>query len=252
MKNMKNVGYSPEETEEMSLIYVVEDDANIREIEEYVLTSASYEVRSFETGADFRQALQEKTPDLVLLDVMLPDADGFEMVRELRENEATAGIAVIMVTAKTSEIDRVHGLDNGADDYLTKPFGVLELLSRVKALLRRANRPVPAKESAVTGILEIGGIRLDDRRHEVMVRGILTELTLKEYEILKLLMKNAGHVVLREELFAEVWGDNFYGESRTLDTHIGTLRRKLGDEGQRIRTIRNVGYTRDRDPGAEA
>ncbi|MGI6107332.1 MAG: response regulator transcription factor [Lachnospiraceae bacterium] len=231
----------------MSLIYVVEDDGNIREIEEYVLTSASYEVRSFENASDFRQALADRIPDLVLLDVMLPDEDGFAIVKELRENEATADIAVIMVTAKTAEIDRVHGLDSGADDYLTKPFGVLELLSRVKALLRRANRPVPAKENSLQEVLVNGDIRLDDQRHEVSVAGNLVELTLKEYEILKLLLKNAGHVVLREELFSEVWGENFYGESRTLDTHIGTLRRKLGSEGSRIRTIRNVGYTLDRD-----
>lgn len=220
----------------MALIYILEDDRNIREIEEIALKNADYEVVSFETAAEFGKRLKERVPDLLLLDLMLPDADGLWLVTQLRQNVMTMSLPVIMVTAKTTEIDKVRGLDSGADDYLTKPFSVMELISRVKALLRRSMKGL--KERVIT----IGEISLDVERRKVTVAGERCELTYKEYELLKLLMNNAGIVTPREEILSKVWETDFEGESRTIDMHIKTLRQKLGSSANRIKTVRNVGY----------
>lgn len=226
----------------MALIYILEDDRNIREIEEIALKNADYEVVSFETAAEFGKRLKERVPDLLLLDLMLPDADGLRLVTQLRQNVMTMSLPVIMVTAKTTEIDKVRGLDSGADDYLTKPFSVMELISRVKALLRRSMKGL--KERVIT----IGEISLDVERRKVTVAGERCELTYKEYELLKLLMKNAGIVTPREEILSKVWETDFEGESRTIDMHIKTLRQKLGSSANRIKTVRNVGYLFETSP----
>lgn len=220
----------------MALIYVLEDDRNIREIEEIALKNAGFEVVSFETAGTFEQKMKEKIPDLLLLDLMLPDADGVELVKQLRINIMTRSLPVIMVTAKTTEIDKVKGLDSGADDYLTKPFSVMELISRVKALLRRSMKG--RKDRVIT----IGEVSLDEERRKVTIAGERCELTYKEYELLKLLMNNAGVVTPREEILGKVWETDFEGESRTIDMHIKTLRQKLGSSAGRIKTVRNVGY----------
>ena len=226
----------------MALIYILEDDRNIREIEEIALKNADYEVVSFETAAEFGKRLKERVPDLLLLDLMLPDADGLRLVTQLRQNVMTMSLPVIMVTAKTTEIDKVRGLDSGADDYLTKPFSVMELISRVKALLRRSMKGL--KERVIT----IGEISLDVERRKVTVAGERCELTYKEYELLKILMNNAGIVTPREEILSKVWETDFEGESRTIDMHIKTLRQKLGSSANRIKTVRNVGYLFETSP----
>ena len=226
----------------MALIYILEDDRNIREIEEIALKNADYEVVSFETAAEFGKRLKERVPDLLLLDLMLPDADGLRLVTQLRQNVMTMSLPVIMVTAKTTEIDKVRGLDSGADDYLTKPFSVMELISRVKALLRRSMKGL--KERVITS----GEISLDVERRKVTVAGERCELTYKEYELLKLLMNNAGIVTPREEILSKVWETDFEGESRTIDMHIKTLRQKLGSSANRIKTVRNVGYLFETSP----
>ena len=220
----------------MALIYVLEDDRNIREIEEIALNNAGYQVVSFETAKEFQQKLNERIPDLLLLDLTLPDADGLELVMQLRQNVMTRSLPVIMVTAKTTELDKVRGLDSGADDYLTKPFSVMELISRVKALLRRSMKGLNER------IITIGEISLDVERRKVTIEGERCELTYKEYELLKLLMNNAGIVTPREEILEKVWETDFEGESRTIDMHIKTLRQKLGNSANRIKTVRNVGY----------
>jgi two-component system alkaline phosphatase synthesis response regulator PhoP len=220
----------------MSCIYIVEDDLNIQEIESFALKNSGYEVDSFICSKDFFATLQTKKPDLILLDIMLPDEDGLSILKKLRNQKETSKIPVILVTAKTTEIDKVRGLDIGADDYITKPFGVMELISRVKALLRRVHTEEEDK------ILKIGKIYLDHERHTVLVNGENCELTFKEYELLRLLMIHVGIVARRELIMDRVWGTDFEGESRTLDMHIKTLRQKLGDEGNRIKTVRNVGY----------
>lgn len=221
----------------MPTIYVVEDDKNIREIETFALKNVGYEVEGFECAKDFYDGILEKKPELILLDIMLPDEDGLDIVQKLRSKPDTKHIPVIMVTAKTTEIDKVKGLDMGADDYMTKPFGVMELISRVKALLRRSNEKGNDEK-----VLELGNVSLDREKHTVSVGGQLCELTYKEYELLKLLMINAGIVTTREIILERVWGTDFEGESRTLDMHIKTLRQKLKDAGSMIKTVRNVGY----------
>lgn len=220
----------------MALIYIVEDDRNILEIESYSLKNAGYQVGEFACAKDFYKGMERKRPDLILLDIMLPDADGLSIVSSLRRKPETKKTPIIMVTAKTTEIDKVKGLDSGADDYLTKPFGVMELISRVKALLRRSMGGQEDK------LLKLGNILLDDEKHRVFAAEEPCELTFKEYELLKLLMQNAGIAVSRETLMERIWGSSFEGESRTLDMHIKTLRQKLHDEGSRIKTVRNVGY----------
>ncbi len=221
----------------MALIYVVEDDINIQEIETFALGNAGYQVRGFVTAQEFLAAMDSVLPDLVLLDVMLPDEDGLSVLKKLRTNRETKTVPVIMVTAKTTELDKVKGLDTGADDYVTKPFGVMELISRVKAMLRRS-----AGEGSQEKILRLDEIVLDREKHTVHVAGERCELTYKEYELLKLLMSNAGAVTTREIILDRVWGVDFEGESRTLDMHIKTLRQKLGSQGSLIKTVRNVGY----------
>lgn len=218
----------------MALIYAVEDDKNILEIEMFALKNSGYQVEGFENARDFYRRLEEKQPDLVLVDIMLPDEDGLEIVGKLRRRPETRKLPVIMVTAKSTEIDKVKGLDVGADDYMTKPFGVMELIARVKAVLRRT-----IEEEK---FLSLGDIFLDDEKHMVYVKDEPCSLTFKEYELLKLLLHNAGIVVTREIILERVWGIDFEGESRTLDMHIRTLRQKLKDAGSMIRTVRNVGY----------
>ena len=215
---------------------MVEDDKNIREIEMFALKNSGYAVEEFENAKSFFSKTAEKVPDLVLLDIMLPDMDGLEIVKKLRSRPDTVRIPIILVTAKTTELDKVKGLDIGADDYLTKPFGVMELISRVKALLRRSRALQDDKQ------LVIGDITLDSERREVHVGGELCELTFKEFELLKLLMVNAGIVLHRDTIMSDVWGTDYEGESRTLDMHIKTLRQKLGEAGNMIKTVRNVGY----------
>lgn len=217
-------------------IYIVEDDKNIREIEMFALKNSGYVVAEFENAKSFFSRSVEKVPDLVLLDIMLPDMDGLEIVKKLRSRPDTVRVPIILVTAKTTELDKVKGLDIGADDYLTKPFGVMELISRVKALLRRSRALQDDKQ------LVLGDITLDSERREVHVGGELCELTFKEFELLKLLMVNAGIVLHRDTIMSDVWGTDYEGESRTLDMHIKTLRQKLGEAGNMIKTVRNVGY----------
>lgn len=221
----------------MPTIYVVEDDKNIREIESFALKNTGYQVEDFECAKDFDERIGQMLPDLVLLDVMLPDEDGLSIVKRLRETAATKKVPIIMVTAKTTELDKVKGLDIGADDYMTKPFGVMELISRVKALLRRSGTKDNEEK-----VLVLGNVTLDRERHTVSVNGTVCELTYKEYELLKLLMLNAGIVTTREVILDRVWGTDFEGESRTLDMHIKTLRQKLREGGSMIKTVRNVGY----------
>ena len=220
----------------MALIYIVEDDENIREIEMFALKNAGYEVQGFENAASFYTKIKEKVPALVLLDIMLPDEDGLSVVKKLRFKAETRKVPVIMVTAKTTELDKVKGLDIGADDYITKPFGVMELISRVKALIRRSRGMDEER------MLRFGPIFMDDEKRAVFVSDEPCELTYKEYELLKLLMLNAGIVSPRDMILDRVWGTDYEGESRTLDMHIKTLRQKLGSAGSMIRTVRNVGY----------
>ena len=219
----------------MALIYIVEDDSNIREIETIALKNSNYMVLAFETARDSYKKIEEIVPDLVILDVMLPDENGNEIVKKLRKSPATKRLPVIMVTAKTTEMDMIKGLDDGADDYIKKPFSVMELISRVKALLRRT-----LKEEQKT--LQIDNVFLDNERHMVYVEEEPVDLTYKEYELLKLLMSNKGVVLSRDVIMEHVWDTEFEGESRTVDMHIKTLRQKLGCAGTKIRTVRNVGY----------
>jgi len=227
----------------MALIYVVEDDENIREIETIALKNSNYLVKSFGRASEFYRALDDILPDLVLLDVMLPDENGCDIVKRLRSQSATKRLPVIMVTAKTSEMDMVKGLDDGADDYIKKPFSVMELLSRVKALLRRSTEETAQQ-------LQVGGIQLDNARRVVLAEGKSVELTYKEYELLRYLMINAEMVLSREAIMRFVWGTEFEGETRTVDMHIKTLRQKLGPCGHQIGTVRNVGYVLQSNPEA--
>ncbi|MBE5893347.1 MAG: response regulator transcription factor [Lachnospiraceae bacterium] len=221
----------------MALIYVVEDDKSIQEIEVFALSNVGYQVEGFGSARELYHALGQQMPDLLLLDVMLPDEDGLSVVRKLRSEENTASLPIMMVTAKTTELDKVKGLDMGADDYVTKPFGVMELISRVKAILRRSAKPEDKEK-----VLKLGNVVLDREKRAVYVNDMLCELTFKEYELLKLLMTNAGIVTARDVILNKVWGIDFEGESRTLDMHIKTLRQKLKEEGNMIKTVRNVGY----------
>ena len=219
----------------MALIYIVEDDESIREIEEFALMNAGHKVVGFSDAKSFFKKIDEIIPDLILLDVMLPDENGNEIVRKLRKNGDFKRVPVIMVTAKTTELDLVKGLEDGADDYIKKPFSVMELISRVKALLRRT-------EPEEIKVLTLDELVLNNEKHEVTVAGTIVELTFKEYELLQYLLANKGLVMERDTIMDHIWGIAYEGESRTLDMHIKTLRQKLGDYGARIRTIRNVGY----------
>lgn len=220
----------------MALIYIVEDDKNIQEIESYALGSAGYDVRCFDDGAAFSEAMKAVLPDLILLDIMLPGEDGLSILKRLRSDNETRNLPIIMVTAKSTEIDTVKGLDQGADDYITKPFGVMELMSRVKAILRRV------KKDESEDVLRYKNIVLDQDRRLCTLDGEKVELTFKEYELIKLFLNNTGIVLTRDSIMASVWGYDFTGESRTVDMHIKTLRKKLGAAGGMIVTVRNVGY----------
>ena len=220
----------------MVTIYIVEDDKNIREIEAFTLKNSGYEVEEFPNAAEFYKRLREAVPQLIVLDLMLPDEDGLNIVKKLRGNSTWKKIPIILVTAKTTEMDKVRGFDMGADDYLTKPFGVMELISRVKALLRRTMELDDDK------VLVFSNIVLDTEKHLVKVDGEQVDLTYKEFQLLKLFLKNAGIVMNRDTIMYKIWGTDYEGESRTLDMHIKTLRQKIGTSGNRIKTIRNVGY----------
>lgn len=221
--------------ENSQLVYIVEDDTSIRELEMYALKNANFSVMGFEDGASFLKELDKRIPDIILLDIMLPQGDGLQLLNQIRSTAQYSDIPVVMVTAKTSEIDAVKGLDMGADDYIAKPFGVMELVSRIKAILRRT-------EKKAKPVLAYKNIELDEGRHTVMVNGSEVELTYKEYEILKHLIRNRGIVLSRDRLMEIVWGYNFEQGNRTVDVHIQSLRKKLGDAGEHIKTIRNVGY----------
>jgi two-component system alkaline phosphatase synthesis response regulator PhoP len=219
----------------MALIYIVEDDESIREIESIALKNSNYIVSAFENAKEFYKKLDELVPDLILLDVMLPDESGYDIVRKLRKRPATQEIPIIMVTAKTTEMDMIKGLDGGADDYIKKPFSIMELITRVKALLRRTAKEEPK-------LLKLDDLVIDHERHVVTVNNEPVDLTYKEYELLRLLMGSQGIVMTREVIMRSVWDTDFEGETRTVDMHIKTLRHKLGDYGSRIKTVRNVGY----------
>ncbi|MBO5373048.1 MAG: response regulator transcription factor [Lachnospiraceae bacterium] len=223
----------------MATVYIVEDDVNIREIESYALKTGGYHVEEFECGSELFSAVKKKVPALIILDIMLPEEDGLEILKELRAKKETKNVPIIMVTAKSTELDKVKGLDNGADDYITKPFGVMELISRVKALLRRTERVTE------TDVIHCGLISLDTKKHAVTVNETLCELTYKEFELLRYLMINEGIVLSRDKIMDQVWGFEYEGESRTVDMHIKTLRHKLGEGGSMIKTVRNVGYMMD-------
>ena len=218
------------------MIWCVDDDNTIRDIEVYTLTQTGFEAKGFADGISMLEALKTEKPELVVLDIMLPGKDGVEVLKEIRQSPETRKIPVIMATAKGTEMDKIQGLDTGADDYLVKPFGVMEMVSRIKAVLRRCE-PVEKEE-----ILSIGEITLSDKEHLVTVNGEKVVLTFKEFEILKLFMSNPGIVFSRDKLLSEVWGVDYLGESRTVDMHIKTLRQKLGDAGSRIETVIGVGY----------
>ena len=218
------------------MIFCVEDDDNIRELVIYTLETTGLEARGFADGTVFMEALAFDTPELVLLDIMLPGEDGLEILKKLKNSSKTKDIPVIMVTAKGSEYDKVVGLDSGADDYVTKPFGMMELISRIKAVLRRSGKQQDKTK------LSVGGICLDTKKHEVKVDGENAVLTLKEFELLEKLMRNQGIVLTRDQLLTEIWGYDFDGETRTVDVHIRTLRTKLLSCGEYIETVRGVGY----------
>ena len=219
------------------MIYCVEDDHSIRELVVYTLRSTGLEAAGFVDGASFFKALEAEKPNLVLLDVMLPGEDGFELLKRLRARESTREIPVVMLTARSAEYDKVKFLDAGADDYITKPFGMMELLSRVRAVLRRAGGARQSEQG-----ISLSGIDLDTKRHIVRAGGAEVELTLKEFELLRCLMENPNIVFTRDQLLGSVWGYDFNGETRTVDVHVRTLRQKLGEYGEAVETVRGVGY----------
>lgn len=219
------------------MIYLVEDDDNIRELVLYTLHTTGFEAEGFRNAADFWQALEKELPQLVLLDIMLPDEDGLHILKRLRAGAETADLPVMMLTAKSSEYDRVVGLDSGADDYMPKPFGMMELVSRVRALLRRA-----AKPAAEDKLFTAGPLAVDVKRRAVTVDGEPVILTYKEFELLCYLLENRGVVLSRDQILTKIWDYNYSGETRTVDVHIRTLRQKLGDAGALIETVRGVGY----------
>ena len=220
------------------MIYCVEDDSNIRDLVVYTLETTGYKARGFEDGKACMEALASETPELILLDIMLPGEDGMSILGRLKAAPETRDIPVIMVTAKGAEYDKVMGLDSGADDYVTKPFGMMELISRIKAVLLRVSKDAGEGE----GLLMCGNLTMDGKKHEVKVDGSVVTLTLKEFELLKHLLKHPGIVLTRDQLLEDIWGYDFGGETRTVDVHVRTLRQKLGDAGEYIETVRGVGY----------
>ncbi len=220
------------------MIFCVEDDNNIRELVVYTLETTGFKARGFEDGSRFLEALALETPELILLDIMLPGEDGISLLKQLKASVKTRDIPVIMMTAKGTEYDKVKGLDLGADDYVTKPFGMMELVSRVKAVLRRSRKSAVNAEDKIA----LGHIIMDVKKHEVSSDGKVVTLTLKEFELLKRMMKNPDIVLTRDQLLEDIWGYDFDGETRTVDVHVRTLRQKLGDAGEQIQTVRGVGY----------
>lgn len=218
------------------MIWCVDDDNTIRDIEVYTLIKTGFEAKGFVDGISMLEALKNEKPELIVLDIMLPGKDGVDVLKEIRSNPDTRKIPVIMATAKSTEMDKIQGLDTGADDYLVKPFGVMEMVSRIKAVLRRCEPDETVQE------LTIGDITLNNLRHTVTVKDERITLTFKEFEILKLFMTHPGVVYSRDKLLSEVWGGDYLGESRTVDMHIKTLRQKLGDAGKYIETVIGVGY----------
>lgn len=218
------------------MIFCVEDDGNIRELVVYTLETTGFSARGFEDGRQFFEALAEELPELVLLDIMLPGEDGMEILKKLKASSRTRDIPVVMLTAKGAEYDKVMGLDSGADDYVTKPFGMMELVSRIRAVMRRAGK------KSEEDIYMLGELCMDVKKHEVTVEGQGIALTLKEFELLKRLMTNRNIVLTRDRLLEEIWGYDFDGETRTVDVHVRTLRQKLGKAGEYIETVRGVGY----------
>ena len=218
------------------MIYCVEDDDNIRELVIYTLETTGLKAKGFADGAAFMEALAFDTPELILLDIMLPGDAGMVLLKKLKSSSKTKDIPVIMVTAKGSEYDKVIGLDSGADDYVTKPFGMMELVSRIKAVLRRSRKTEEKSQ------IELFGVCMNIKKHDVTVNGKEVALTLKEFELLEKLMLNKGIVLTRDQLLTEIWGYDFDGETRTVDVHVRTLRQKLGEKGDLIQTVRGVGY----------
>lgn len=219
------------------MIYIVEDDSNIRDLVLYTLNNSGFEARGFGRPSEFRAAIADMKPELILLDIMLPEEDGISILKDIRSDSAYDDVPVMMLTARGSEYDKVIGLDSGADDYMPKPFGMMELVARVKALLRR-NRHADAGDDA----LKCGDIVMSPSRRTVTAGGREIDLTFKEFELLELLLENRGIVFTREQLLTRIWGYSFSGESRTVDVHIRTLRQKLGDSGDAVETVRGVGY----------
>lgn len=217
------------------MIWCVEDDASIRDIEQYALNAAGFETKGFEDGISFWEALKKEKPELIILDVMLPGMDGIEILTKMKESVELNSIPVIMATAKGEEYDRIYGLDLGADDYIVKPFSMMEMVSRVKAVLRRS-------QQQVSKLLKVGGLVVNLDEFTVTVDGNRVQLTYKEFELLCMFLSHPGMVYTREQLFSQVWKMDYMGDSRTLDAHIRTLRQKLGDYGKMIKTVRNVGY----------
>ena len=226
------------------MIYLVEDDANIRELVVYTLNSTGYESRGFGTPSEFWTAMDEQLPQLVLLDIMLPEESGLSILEKIRKDRKTKKLPVIMLTAKGSEIDKVRGFELGADDYIPKPFGMMELVARVKALLRRTGE----NEDEDLSEYEIGDLYVSPKKHKVKVAGERVSLTRKEFEMLCCLLENKNIVLTRDQLLNKIWGYSFDGESRTVDVHIRTLRRKLGDAGKIIKTVRGIGYMISDEP----
>lgn len=222
------------------MIYIVEDDAEVREMESYALKSSGFEVMAFDCGKAMDEQLKIAVPELFILDIMLPGEDGLSILKRLRGQENTQKIPVIMLTAKGTELDKVKGLDLGADDYLTKPFGILELISRVRAVLRRFRKESSSLRESAN--LSLGGVSIDDQRHMVSVNETPVELTFKEYELLKLLIAHPGIVFSRQQILEKIWGIGFDMDTRTVDMHVKTLRQKLGGQAFVIQTVRNVGY----------
>ena len=224
------------------MIFCVEDDNSIRDLMIYTLNSAGFEAKGFAEGESFFEALQDQKPDLIMLDVMLPGDDGITILKRLKAQSNTAHVPVIMATAKGTEFDKVIGLDTGADDYLTKPFGMMEMIARIKAVLRRS---MPKEE---LNVLLAGKLELNLNEHTVTVSGKRVQLTLKEFEMLRLFMEHIGRVYTRDQLLSKIWGADYIGETRTEDVHIGTLRTKLEDCGDYIQTVRGVGYRMEVKP----
>ena len=221
----------------MTMIFCVEDDAGIRDLMIYTLNASGFRAVGFENAREFYAALADDTPELIMLDIMLPGEDGISILKRLKADARTADIPVIMATAKGNEYDKVIGLDLGADDYLAKPFGMMEMASRVRAVLRRSGRAAEKQQ-----LIRVGGLEMNLGEHSVTADGIRVQLTLKEFELLHTFMTNPGRAFTREQLLTSVWCEDFLGETRTVDVHVGTLRQKLGSCGKYIRTVRGVGY----------